>query len=110
MDSMNRMAHFDFRMSSYSSEQSLAHATKNTRRVFNGLIDAKLDILPAKEQGATPQEHSGCFGRDASPGTSLREKKSNGATCQGLCRDKQRRARPRLSRIEGLMELFRRVL
>lgn len=104
------MAHFDFRMSSHSSKQALAHATKNTCRVFNGLIDAKLDILPTKEQSATPQEHSGRFGRDASPGTSLRKKEGNGTTCQGLCRDKQRPTRPRLSRIEGFMELFRRVL
>jgi len=68
-------------MKPHSSEQPLAHAAKNTRRVCNGLIDAKLDILSAKEQGATPQEHSGSFGRDASPGTPLREKEGDSATC-----------------------------
>lgn len=109
-DSMNRMAHLDFRMSPYSSKQALAHAAKNTRRVCNGLIDAKLDILSTKEQCATPQEHSGRFGRDASPGASLREKEGNGAACQGLCRNKQGRAGPRFSGIEVLMELFRCVL
>ena len=104
------MTHFDFGMSPYSSEQSLAHATKNTGRVCDSLIDAKLNILSAKEEGTTPQKHSGRFGGDASSSTSLGEKEGNGVMCQGLCRNKQRCARTGSRWIEGLVEFLRSVL
>jgi hypothetical protein len=107
---LNGMTHFDFRMSPCSSKQTLAHATKDTRRVCNSLINAKLDIISAEEQRATPQKHSSSFGRDASSGTSLGEKKGDSAMCQGLCRNGQRRARRGFRRIEGFVEFFRCVL